>query len=101
VSISDWLDEKDAKGVDVAHIALPDGLSFDEAPDETIFYEEMNPCGITCTGNHPSSTVERFGHWYSCRGQDKAAGIHSSEREWRLFTRDRDLAVGTAKSHMA
>jgi hypothetical protein len=101
MSISGWLDEKDAKGIDVSHVALPDGLSFDEAPDETIFFEEINPCGISCTGNHPFSTVERFGHWYASRGQDKAAGIHSPEKEWRLFTKDRDLAVRTAQSHLA
>ncbi len=25
-----------------------------------------------CTGNHPFATVERFGHWYYSRGQDKS-----------------------------
>ena len=101
MSISDWLDEKDAKGIDVSHIALPDGMSYDEAPDETTFFEEINPCGISCTGNHPFSTVERFGHWYLCRGRDKEAGIHSSASEWRLFTKDSDLALRTAKSLIA
>jgi hypothetical protein len=100
VNISDWLDEKEAKGFDVSQIVLPNDLSYDEAPDETIFFKEINPCGILCTGNHPFSTVERFGHWYYCRGQDKEAGIHSSKMKWRLFTRDRDLAVKTAKSHI-
>jgi hypothetical protein len=100
VNISDWLDEKEAEGIDVSHIVLPDDLSYDEAPDETIYFKEINPCGIFCTGNHPFSTVERFGHWYYCRGQDKKAGIHSSGMEWRLFTKDRDLADKPAKSHI-
>jgi hypothetical protein len=98
--ISDWLDEKEAEGSDMSQIVLPNDLSYDEAPDETIFFEEIRPCGILCTGNHPFSTVERFGNWYYCRGQDKKAGIHSSEMGWRLFSKDRDLAVRTAKSHI-
>ena len=78
MNIADWLDEKQAEGFDVSHIVLPDGLSYDEAPDETSFFEEINPCGIFCADNHPFSTVERFGHWYYGRGQDKEAGVHSS-----------------------
>lgn len=100
MKISEWLDKKQAEGVDVSRIALPDALSYGEDPDETIFYREIRPCGILCTGNHPFSTVERFGHWYYSRGQDKKAGIHSSEMKWWLFTRDRDLAVNTARSHI-
>jgi hypothetical protein len=100
MKISDWLDEKEAENLDVSQIALPEELSYDEVPDETIFFEEINPCGILCTGNHPFSTVERLGHWYYCRGQGKEAGIHSSKMEWRLFTKDRDLAVQTAKAHI-
>lgn len=64
------------------------------------FFEEINPCGIFCAGNHSFYTVERFGHWYYCRGQDKKAGIHSSEKEWSFFTKDRDFAIKTAKSHI-
>jgi hypothetical protein len=100
VNISDWLDEKESEGVDVAEIVLPGDLAYDESPEETIFFEEIHPCETLCTGNHPFSTVERFGHWYYSRGQDKKAGIHSSAMEWRLFTRDRDLALKTAKSHI-
>jgi hypothetical protein len=98
--ISEWLDKKEAEGFDVSQIQLPEYLSYDELPDETVFYEEIRPCGILCTRNHPFSTVERFGHWYHCRGQDKKAGIHSSEMKWRLFTKDLDLAIKTAKSHI-
>ncbi len=100
MSVAGWLDEKEAEGFDVSQIALPNDLTYDEAPEETIYFEEIRPCSILCTGNHPFSTVERFGHWYYSRGQDKKAGIHSSEMEWRLFTKDRDLAVKTAKSHI-
>ncbi len=100
IKISDWLDEKVAEKVDVSQIVLPADLSYDEVPDETIFFEEINPCGILCTDNHPFATVERFGHWYYARGQDKAAGIHSSAMKWRLFTNDKDLAVQTAKGHI-
>jgi hypothetical protein len=100
MSIAGWLDEKEALGSDVSQIVLPDDLAYEEAPEETIFFEEVHPCGILCTENHPFSTVERFGHWYYGRGQDKKAGIHSSGMEWSLFTRDRNLAVNTAKSHI-
>ena len=100
MNISDWLDEKEAEGIDVSQIELPDDLAYDESPDETIFFEEINPCGIYCTRNHPFSTVERFGHWYFSRGQDKKAGIHASGMKWRLLTKDRDIALKTAKSHI-
>jgi hypothetical protein len=99
MNVSGWLDEKEAEGLDVSHIVLPNDLSYDEAPDETIYFKEINPCGIFCTGSHPFSTVERFRHWYYCRGQDKEAGVHASGMEWRLFTKDRGLAIKTAKSH--
>jgi len=100
MKVSDWLDKKEAEGADVSQIALPDDLSYDEVPDETIYYKEINPDGILSTADHPFSTVERFGHWYYCRGRNKVASIHSSGREWRFFTKDRNLAVNTAKSHI-
>ena len=100
MKISDWLDEKEAEKADVSQIVLPAELSFEEAPEETIFFKEFKPCGILCTGNHPFSTVERFGHWYYARGRNKEAGIHSSGVEWGFFTKDRDLAIKTAMSHI-
>jgi hypothetical protein len=100
MNISDWLDEKEEEGVDVSQIVLPAELSFDEAPEETIYFKEIKPCGVLCTKNHPFSTVDRFGHWYYSRGQDKKAAIHSSDRKWSLFTRDKDIALGTAKAHI-
>jgi hypothetical protein len=100
MTISDWLDEKEAAKVDVSQIVLPAELSYDEAPEETIFFKEIKPCGALCTGNHPFSTVERFGHWYLARGQDKQAGIHASGMKWKLFTREKDVALRTAKTHI-
>ncbi len=98
--VSEWLDEREAEGVDVSGIEPPEELFYDEDPDETIFFEQIRPCGILCTENHPYATVERYGHWYYSRGQDKSAGIHSQEGQWRLFTKDRELAVRTARSHI-
>lgn len=100
MNISDWLDEKEAEKVDVSQIVLPEDMAYDEVPEETIYFKEIKPCGFLCTGNHPFSTVERFGHWYYCRGQDKKAGIHASNMKWRLFTRDRAIALQTAKAHI-
>jgi len=100
MKISDWLDEKEAENVDVSQIELPTDLSFDAVPDETIFFKEDNPCGLLCTDNHPFSKVERFGHWFYCKGQDKKAGIHSSQMKWRLFTKNKNLALQTAKARI-
>ncbi|MFA5180001.1 MAG: hypothetical protein WC405_01665 [Syntrophales bacterium] len=100
MKISDWLDKRVAENFDVSQLVLPAELSYDEVPDETIFFEEINHDGILSTADHPFSTVERFGHWYYCRGRGKDAGIHSSKIEWRLFTKDKDLAVRTAKEHL-
>jgi hypothetical protein len=52
------------------------------------------------TENHPFATVECFGHWYYCRGQDKKAGIHSSKMKWRLFTKDKEVALQTAEARI-
>ena len=100
MKISDWLDEKVKEGVDVSQIELPRDMSYDNVPDESVFFEEFKPCGLLCTENHPYSKVERFGRWYRCKGQDKKAGIHSSEMKWRLFTTDKDVALQAAKSHL-
>lgn len=100
MKISEWLDKQEAENKDISHIEIPENLTFADDPDETIFYKEFRPCGLFCTENHPFATVERFGHWFYCRGQDKKAGIHSSEMKWWMFTRDRDLAIETAKEHM-
>jgi hypothetical protein len=36
MKLSQWLDEKEAEGLDVSQIALPDDLSYDQNPDETL-----------------------------------------------------------------
>lgn len=40
MKIANWLDEKEAEGLDVSHIELPDDLVYDEAPEETIYFKE-------------------------------------------------------------
>lgn len=100
MTVSDWLDEKVAEKVDVSQIELPANMAYDNDPDETIFFKEMNPCGLFCTEHHPFATVERFGHWYLSRGQDKKAGLHSSQMQWRLFTKDKNVALQTAKERI-
>ncbi|MBE0597918.1 MAG: hypothetical protein IH614_11670 [Desulfuromonadales bacterium] len=98
--VSEWLDQQEADHVDVSGIDLPADLLYDDQPDETLYFEEINPCGIFCKKNHPFSTVERFGHWYYGRGQDREAGLHSSDMKWKLLTRDKSLALTTAKAHI-
>jgi hypothetical protein len=100
MNISEWLDKKEAEGIDVSQIQMPDDLLYDASPDEVVFFKVVNPCSILCSNNHPFSTVERFGHWYYCRGQDKKAGIHATGMEWRFFTKNKELALKTAKSHI-
>ena len=100
MTISKWLDEKVIKGVDVSHIVLPEGMLNDEAPEETIFFEEIRSCSILCPEDHPFSTVERFGDWYYARGRDKEAGPHTTLPPWWLWTKDEALALRTAKAHI-
>ena len=100
MKISEWLDRKVAEGIDVSQVELPEELAFDSVPDETIYFKAIRPCSFLCSGNHPFSTVERFGRWYYGRGQDKRAGVHATGMEWRFFTKDRNLAVETARSHI-
>jgi len=38
MSVAGWLDEKEAEGFDVSQIALPNDLTYDEAPEETIYF---------------------------------------------------------------
>ena len=101
MNISEWLDQQVKAQVDVSQIEVPVEIVFDSTADETVFFEEMNPCGVLCTQNHPYAKIKRFGHWYVCTGQDRRAGIHSSEMKWRLNTRDKQLAMRTAQARMA
>ena len=41
MNISKWLDKKQAEGIDVSQIVLPEDLANDEAPAETIFFKEI------------------------------------------------------------
>ena len=98
MNVSEWLDKKEAEGFDTSQAMLPDDLANDESPDETIYFKEINTCGVLCTGSHPFSTVERFGNWYYCRGRDKEHGAHTTQPQWWMFTKDRDLELKTAKT---
>lgn len=100
MKISQWLDEKEAEGIDVSRIELPEDMANDATPDETVFFKEIRPCSILCTGSHPFSTVEQFGNWYYSRGRDKENGPHTTLPQWRLFTKDKDLAIKTARAHI-
>ena len=100
MKISAWLDKQEAEKKDVSQADIPRDVAFDSEPDETIYYKEIRPCTMLCTENHPYATVERFGHWYLARGQDKKAGIHSSEMKWKLFTKDEELALQTARQRI-
>jgi hypothetical protein len=99
--ISEWLDKMEAENADFTQLELPLDMICDEESVETVYFKEIDPCGIFCAKNHPFSSVERYGHWYYCRGQDKKAGIHSEAMKWHLFTRDREVALQTAKEHIA
>lgn len=100
MTISEWLDQKEAQGVDVSQIVLPEDLASDEEPDETIYFKEIRPCSVLCTGTHPFATVERYGHWYLSRGREKEAGPHTSRPQWWLFTKDKNLALKTSREHI-
>ena len=100
MDITEWLDRKEAEGIDVSQIEPPEELLFDAVSDETVFFKSYNPCSILCAREHPYATVERYGQWYLCRGQDKKAGIHATGMEWRFFTKDKELAIRTARSRI-
>ena len=40
--ISEWLGKKEAGGIEVSQIVLPDELSYDEVPDGTCFSRKLN-----------------------------------------------------------
>ncbi|MBN1546968.1 MAG: hypothetical protein JW902_09935 [Syntrophaceae bacterium] len=100
MTISEWLDKKAALGVDVSHIEMPVEMLIDEAPEETVFFEEIRSCSILCPEDHPFATVERFGDWFYARGRDREKGPHTTLPQWWLFTKDEALAIQTAKAHI-
>jgi hypothetical protein len=98
--VSKWLDKKVEEKIDVSQILLPADLLYDEVPDETIFFREINPDGMISAADHPFSTVERYGNWYYSRGRDSINGSSKPGKEWHFFTKDKDIAFKTAKSHI-
>lgn len=100
MTISEWLDQQETRGVDVSRIVVPRDLTGDEEPDETIYFKEVRVCSVLCTGTHPFATVERYGHWYYARGREKDKGPHTAKPEWWLYSRDKDLALRTARLHI-
>ncbi len=101
MSISKWLDKKEAEGIDVSQIKVPEEMFNEEAPAQTVYFKEIRPCSILCTGDHPFATVERFGYWFYCRGRDQEQGPHTTKPQWWLWTKDIELALKTAKTHIA
>ncbi|MCX5849945.1 MAG: hypothetical protein NTW65_10915 [Deltaproteobacteria bacterium] len=100
MKISKWLDKQESEGIEVSQIELPEDLANEEAPAETIFFKEIRACSILCPGNHPFSTVERYDHWFYCRGRDKDNGPHTTKPQWWMFTKDIELALKTAKARI-
>ena len=100
MAISDWLDQQAEEKGDISKLELPTELTYNEEPAEMVYFKEINHCGILCDKNHPFSNIVRYGHWYYCTGQDKSAKIHSSEKMWHLLTKDKQLALRTAKEHI-
>ncbi|HOO36277.1 MAG TPA: hypothetical protein PK842_09085 [Smithella sp.] len=100
MGISKWLDQKEREGFDVSHVSVPEGMLQEESPAQTIYFKEIRPCSILCTGDHPFATVERFGNWFYCRGRDKEKGPHTTKPQWWMWTRDVELALKTAREHL-
>lgn len=100
MKISQWLDQQEALGLDVSQSVLPAQLAGEDDPDETIYFKEVRTCSVLCTGTHPFATVERFGRWYYSRGREKEKGPHTARPQWWLFTKDRNLALETARSRI-
>jgi len=48
MEISERLDKKEAEGIDVSQIVLPDELSYDEVQDETCFSRKLNLAEPLC-----------------------------------------------------
>ena len=100
MNISEWLDKKEAEGIDLSQIELPDDLLYDASPDEVVFFSG----GATL--QHPLLEKSPFFYRRALRalvllqGPGQEAGIHATGMEWRFFTKNKDLALKTAKSHI-
>jgi hypothetical protein len=83
---------------DVSEIDPPADLLYDDRPDETIYFDEINSCGIlyrTITPFPPSSGSAMV----LCPGQDRNAGLHSAERNEAVH-QGQIVALSTAKAHI-
>jgi len=100
MKVAEWLDGQEAEGVELATLQIPKDILVNDDPDEIIFYREINECGLFCQENHPHAKVERFGHWFHAKGQDKLAGKHSDKMMWDLVTRDKNEAIRVARKHI-
>ena len=100
MKISDWLDEKEA-GAQMYRNGIPKEMSYDEgALQMKLFISKQDRVRLLCTENHALFYGEHFGHWCYCRGQDKKAGIHSSEIRSGLFTKDKDVRIPNCETHI-
>ena len=55
-------------------------MSYDEDPDETIYFKEINPCGILCEGKHPVLPLTVLATGFMAEGRIKMPG--SILQEW-------------------
>ncbi|MCK9274787.1 MAG: hypothetical protein M0P57_06830 [Syntrophales bacterium] len=99
-AIAEWLDEQERQGLDITELSVPEEMIHDEEADETLFFQEIRPCSVLCTRNHPFAAVKRFDHWYYSYGREKENGPHTGKPIWQFFTKDKDLALKTAKMHI-
>jgi hypothetical protein len=61
MNISEWLDKKEAEGIDVSHIVLPEDLAKEEEPNETIFLRKLDRAAFSAPAIIrllPSSALE-------------------------------------------
>lgn len=67
-----------------------------------IYHKELNPCGLSCHGNHPHVSVLSYQDGsFVVSGQARAAGIHVSGGEFHDEFADRKSAIVHAKKMVA
>ena len=100
MNISDWLDRKVAEGIDVqprSHCLTICRMTL--SPTRSYFFRFCSPA-VSSAQKSPLFHGRALRALVSCRGQDKKAGVHATGMEWTFFTKDKDLAVKTAKSRI-
>lgn len=100
MKVAEWLDKQQAAGVAIADLEIPQEILVNDDPDEIIYYQEINECGLFCQENHPYAKVERYDSWYHAKGQDKRAGKHSDKMMWDMVTKDKTEALRVAREHI-